>query len=202
MLWLSSPDETAPALPAIWLVKTGERPRNLPERSALRQAVARRVLARQLGIPESVVALAHEPGGRPLIAAPQGTGLGLSLATRAGLVAVGLARGPVGVDVEQIAPGREPALDLLHPQERRTLQDLPHAARPVGFARLWSAKEAYVKALGSGFARAPESFQIVLDDVGRFAVRDPERDGAATGYSRIMKNGGHEDMAAALVVIG
>lgn len=202
MLWLSSADETAPALPAIWLIETGERPRNLPERSALRRAVARRVLARQLGLPESAVALAHEPAGRPLIAAPQGTGLRLSLATRAGLVAIGLAHGPVGVDVEEIAPGDEPALDLLHPQERRMLLDLPRPARPACFAQLWSAKEAYVKALGTGFARPPASFQIVLGGAGDFAVRDPERDGAITGHGRIMKNGGHESMAAALVVIG
>lgn len=110
MLWLSSADETAPVLPAAWLIATAERPRNLPERSALRQAVGRRVLARQFGLPEQAVTLAHEPAGRPLIAAPPGTGLGLSLATRAGLVAVGLAHGPVGVDVEQIAPDGEPAL--------------------------------------------------------------------------------------------
>lgn len=202
MLWLSSANETAPVLPAAWLIATAERPRNLPERSALRQAVARRVLGRQLGMPEDAVALAHEPAGRPLIAAPPGTGLGLSLATRAGLVAVGLAHGPVGVDVEQIVPDGEPALDLLHQQERQALLDLPPAARPARFAQLWSAKEAYVKALGIGFARAPESFQILLDDAGGFAVRDPERDGDATGYSRIIENGGHEGMAAALVVIG
>ncbi|WP_186420920.1 4'-phosphopantetheinyl transferase superfamily protein [Bosea sp. CS1GBMeth4] len=202
MFWLSSADETAPALPAAWLIGTGEQPRNLPERSLLRQAVARRVLARQLGLPEHAVALAHEPAGRPLIAAPRGAGIWLSLATRAGLVAVGLAHGPVGVDVEQIVPGGEAALDLLHPQERRMLQSLPHAARPVRFAQLWSAKEAYVKALGTGFARAPESFRIVLDDAGGFTVRDPGRDGTATGQSRIIENGGHEGMAAAFVVIG
>ena len=201
MLWLSCVDETAPALPAAWLIATDAQPANLPERSALRRSLASKVLARQFGLPDAAVEIGHEPAGRPLILAPQGSGLHLSLATRSGLVAIALAPRPVGVDVEQVAPASEPPLAMLHPEERRWLASLPASARPEAFAQLWSAKEAYVKALGIGFARAPESFAVRLDGAGRFVVDGARNGGPASGFVRLTKNGGHESMAAAFIVL-
>lgn len=201
MLWLSAPGTTAPALPATWLIATGQRPAALPERSALRRALAREVLARQLGLPAASVAIAHEPAGRPRLAAPQDSGLHLSLATRAGLVAVALARRPVGVDVERVDAAAELPLQALHPGERRMLLGLAPPARPLAFARLWSAKEAYVKALGTGFAHAPDSFQVRLVGPDGFEVDDPQRSGLAAGHSRITENGGQETLAAAAIVL-
>lgn len=201
MLWLSSADDTAPALPAVWLIATQAQPANLPERSGLRRSFACKVLARQFGLAENAVEIGHEPAGRPLIVAPHGTGLHLSLATRAGLVAIALAHRPVGVDVEQVALASQPPLAMLHPDERCWLQNLPVPARPLAFAQLWCAKEAYVKALGTGFARAPESFVVQLDSAERFTVID-DQDGSRTGgYSLLTKNGGHETMAAAFITL-
>ena len=201
MLWLSCADQTAPALPAAWLIATPVQPKDLPERSALRRSLARTVLAHQFGLTEGAVEIGHEPAGRPLITAPQGCGLHMSLATRSGLVAIALAHRPVGVDVEQIAPASELPLAVLHPEERRWLEGLPASARPLAFARLWSAKEAYVKALGTGFTRAPESFAVRLDEGERFTVIDAQRGGHSSGFARLIENGGHESMAAALVIL-
>ncbi|WID95676.1 4'-phosphopantetheinyl transferase superfamily protein [Bosea vestrisii] len=201
MHWLSSADDTAPALPAVWLIATQEQPANLPERAELRRSLARKVLARQFSLAEDAVEIGHEPTGRPLIVAPHGAGLHLSLATRSGLVAVALAHQPVGVDVEQVALAGEPPLAVLHPDERSWFESLPAPARPLAFAQLWSAKEAYVKALGTGFARAPESVAVQLDGTERFTVVD-KRDGRhASGFIRLTKNGGHETMAAAFITL-
>lgn len=201
MLWLSCVDETAPALPAAWLIATDARPANLPERSELRRSLARRVLARRFGLAEDAVEIGHEPAGRPLILRPYGCDLHLSLATRAGLVAIALAHRPVGVDVERVALASEQPLAVLHPGERRWLEGLPAPARPLAFARLWSAKEAYVKALGTGFARGPESFSVQIDGAERFAVNDEQTGRRADGILRLTKNGGHETMAAAFVTL-
>lgn len=201
MLWLSASDATAPTLPAAWLIATDRRPATLPERSALRRALARDILARQLGLPAEAVTIGHEPAGRPVIVAPHGTGLQLSLATRAGVVAVVLAHHPVGIDIERVDPAAEPPFEALHPGERQMLLELGPSARPLAFAQLWSAKEAYVKALGTGFVRAPESFRIRLVGGDGFEVDDPERAALAAGHSRITKNGGHETMAAAVIVL-
>ncbi|MGE7470669.1 4'-phosphopantetheinyl transferase family protein [Bosea sp. NPDC003192] len=201
MLWLSSVDETAPALPAAWLIATDAQPASLPERSKLRRSLARKLLARQFALAEDAVEIGHEPAGRPLILRPCGSDLHLSLATRSGLVAVAIADRPVGIDVERFATGSEPPLAVLHPDERRQLENLAVATRPEAFARLWSAKEAYVKALGTGFSRAPESFSVQLDGAERFTVTDEKNGRRAAGVIRLTKNGGHETMAAAFIVL-
>lgn len=200
MLWLSASDATAATLPAAWLIATDQRPAMLPERSALRRALARQILARQLGLPAEAVTIGHEASGRPVVATPLDVGLHLSLATRAGVVAVALARHPVGIDVERVEPAAELPLEALHPDERQMLLELAPSARPFAFAQLWSAKEAYVKALGTGFVRAPESFRIRLIGGDGFEVDDPEQGLVAAGHSRLTKNGGHETMAAAVIV--
>ncbi|BCB20759.1 4'-phosphopantetheinyl transferase superfamily protein [Bosea sp. ANAM02] len=200
MHWFDDADAIAPALPAIWLVRTGAMPRNLTERSALRRSTARRIVARQLGCRAEDVAIAHDAAGRALLDRPRETGLHLSLATRAGIVAVGLARQPLGVDVEQVDEQAAPPLDLLHPDERSALDAVALTERARSFALLWAAKEAYVKALGTGFRRAPESFVVSLLSETTFRVTDASAHTDFTGALRTMKNGGHEIMAAALVI--
>lgn len=199
MHWLVSAAQTAPALPAAWLIETGARPANLAERSVLRRGLAQRVLASQLRLADGAVAIGHEPAGRPTILTPAGLELHVSLATRSGWVAIGLGRAPVGVDVERIERGAELPLAALHRGEQAMLLALPPPARAPAFARLWSAKEAYVKALGTGFRRSPESFLVRIEEPDSFTVEDPQRQGIARGFSRTMKNGGHEAMAAAFI---
>jgi 4'-phosphopantetheinyl transferase len=200
MLWLTSPI-AAPTLPATWLIATGASPANLAERSALRRETARRIIAAQLNLPIEAIAIGHDERGRPLLARPAGTELHLSLATRAGVVALALAQHPVGVDVERVEPLTAPPLAILHPQERKALLALPEPERPLAFAQIWAAKEAYVKALGTGFGRAPESFAVTLAAQEAFSVSDPERPTPSSGSSRIIKNGGQESLAAAVVVL-
>lgn len=202
MHWFDDADAIAPALPAVWLVRTAAAARNLTERSALRRGTARRIVARQLSCREEDVVIAHDEAGRPLLAVLGAPGLCLSLATRAGIVAIGLAPQPLGVDVEAVDPAAPPPLDLLHPDERMALDAIALAERSRVFTRLWAAKEAYVKALGSGFRRAPESFAVSLLSETAFRVTDACAPTDAIGVLRSMKNGGHEIMAAAFIVTG
>jgi len=201
MQWLSRIDQTAPTLPAAWLIATTARPANLPERATLRRSLARAVLASQFGLAPEAVAIGHEPAGRPVIAAPHGTGLHLSLATRSGLVAIALAHEPVGIDVEHVDPAGSVPLSILHPDERSWLAALPDTAHALAFAQLWSAKEAYVKALGLGLVRPPESFAVRFDGSDRFAVEDRENGGVAQGFVTVTKSGGQETLTAAFVTL-
>ncbi len=201
MHWFDDADAIAPALPAIWLVRTEAEPRNLTERSALRRGTARRIMARQLGCREGDVVIDHDKAGRPFLALPSARALHLSFATRAGVVVTGLAQHPVGVDVEHVDPAAVPPLDLLHPEERRFLAAAAPAFRPLAFARLWAAKEAYVKALGTGFTRPPESFCVSLLSGDHFSVRDPRHRTERQGALRLMKNGGQDVLAAAAIVL-
>lgn len=201
MIWLDSPELTAAALPAAWLVAASQRPGNLVERSRLRREMARRIIALQLALPADEVAIGHDANGRPLLAKPADRALHLSLATRAGVVAVALAERPVGIDVERVDAAATPPFAALHPAEHAMLLGLPEAARTLAFARLWAAKEAYVKALGTGFARPPESFAVRFLPPDRFEVSDPLRGTGAEGAIRAIENGGQEILAAAMVML-
>ncbi len=200
MNWLTAP-EIAATLPAAWLIATGARPANLPERAALRRATALQLLSRQLGLAADAILIAHEPQGRPVIREPAGLQLHISLATRDGVVALALANRPVGIDIERVEPLDPPPLAALHANERAALLALPEADRALAFARIWTAKEAYVKALGTGFLRPPESFCVAMISPERFAVSDPQRAGPATGLSTSIENGGQDRLAAAIIVL-
>ena len=195
MIWIEDGRMRAPDLPAVWLMATGAAPAGLAARSRLRRETAAGILARQLDRPEAALTIDHLPGGRPVL--PGCEGLHLSLATRAGL-----ARDPVGVDVEEIQPETPVPLALLHALEQAELERAPAADRASVFAQIWAAKEAYVKALGTGFARPPESFAVSLLAAGRFRVTDPLQPTGAQGRTRLLNCGGRVALAAAVIVLG
>ncbi len=147
------------------------------------------------------------PHGKPVAA---GLGLAHSVAHSGDLVAVAVARAPVGVDVEQLDGRARPlggdgdpealARLVLDEDERATLAAVRPSARARAFLVAWTRKEAVTKATGDGLRVA---FSDVVVAVAQGAPRlvswpypqAPEsvslRDlAAATGY------------VAALAVIG
>jgi 4'-phosphopantetheinyl transferase len=125
------------------------------------RAGARRALAGLLGIaPESVELGRHQcPGcgdfghGPPRIEAPD-VPLAISLSRTAdcGVFAVGPGT-TIGVDVEAVRPVRQAPLSdsVLTDNESAYLGSLaPGPARDAGFHRIWTRKEAVVKAVGLG----------------------------------------------------
>jgi len=175
-----------------------EAPSRDPARGAFlrRRALSRRIVAARLGVAPQSVEIGHAPSGAPRVLAPSSS-LKISVSGRADFCAVAMAEAPIGVDIE---PSRaiEPPWSLLHPNERNTLETLTGEARADAFARLWTAKEAYLKALGLGFARDPTKIAIGLD----FSILDEEA--APTiltrGWRRFVLRG--EDFIAACVVLG
>jgi 4'-phosphopantetheinyl transferase len=175
-----------------------EAPSRDPARGAFlrRRALSRRIVAARLGVAPQSVEIGHGPSGAPRVLAPSSS-LKISVSGRADFCAVAMAESPIGVDIE---PSRaiEPPWSLLHPNERNILETLTGEARADAFLRLWTAKEAYLKALGLGFARDPTKIAIGLD----FSILDEEA--APTiltrGWRRFVLRG--EDFIAACVVLG
>jgi len=84
-----------------------------------------------------------------------------------GLVALAIARAPVGVDVEWTArPGRtvELAERYFAPSEVLALRALPAAEQRERFFDLWTLKEAYIKARGKGLAIPLHTFSFTLTE--------------------------------------
>jgi 4'-phosphopantetheinyl transferase len=113
-----------------------------------------------------------EPHGKPVI---EGAGLQHSVSHSGGLVAVAVAEGPVGVDVEQFdgrprplgGDGDPEALAhlVLSAAERAALAAVPPTGRARAFLVAWTRKEAVTKATGDGL-RAAFSEVVVAADAG------------------------------------
>ncbi|MEU6113459.1 4'-phosphopantetheinyl transferase superfamily protein [Streptomyces sp. NPDC047117] len=121
----------------------------------------RRVLGGCLGVPAGRVPLTRlpcpgcgGPHGRPAVAGPAGAAVHFSLSHTGGLALLGLAARPVGVDVERVPDVGlvRDAAGALHPAEQEELAALPEAERAAAFARCWTRKEAYLKAIGEGLS--------------------------------------------------
>ncbi|MFJ6855967.1 4'-phosphopantetheinyl transferase family protein [Streptomyces sp. NPDC091271] len=123
----------------------------------------RRVLAAYTGIAPGRIPVAGERygvdgerQGRPKVlgvaGAPQ-----FSLSHSHGLALVAVAAVRIGADVQRVPTAEtvRACLPALHPAERRELLALPDPWRTAAFGRLWTRKEAYLKGLGTGLARAP-----------------------------------------------
>jgi 4'-phosphopantetheinyl transferase len=104
---------------------------------------------------------------------PIGSGLFLSISRRGPFTAVALAASQVGVDVELVEGDGEIPWNVLHPSESAMLRQEDGPARAAAFARLWSLKEAYLKALGIGLFREPSSFALRFADRESATFIDP-----------------------------
>lgn len=91
------------------------------------------------------------PHGRPAVA---GGGVHFSLSHSHGLAYFAFAAVPVGVDVEGLpnAGAVADVLSSLHPAEAAEITALPEEERRAALARVWSRKEACLKATGAGLA--------------------------------------------------
>ncbi len=135
----------------------------------------REILGGCLGLAPGRVRLVAGPGGKPRL--PAGP-LRFSLAHSGALALCAVARGrEVGVDVERVRGDIDVAAlarRFFSPPEVAELEALPAAERTGGFYRLWTLKEAYLKARGDGLALPLDTFSIslagprpVLLDAGR-----------------------------------
>ncbi|MFI6006761.1 4'-phosphopantetheinyl transferase family protein [Streptomyces sp. NPDC051366] len=135
------------------LFREGDRRRFLASHVALRV-----LLGSYLGMAPAQVTLVREncpccdgPHGRPAVA---GGALHFSLSHSGDVAYLAFAGVPVGVDVEGIpsADTMADVLTTLHPTEIAELTALPEPDRREAMGRVWSRKEAYLKATGTGLA--------------------------------------------------
>lgn len=127
----------------------------------------RRILADELGVAPERIAYAHGPKGKPSLAAPEDTGLEFNLSDSADLALLAVSHdGPLGVDVEHVAriPDiRAIAASHFAPEERDRLFALSEDEQVDAFYRLWTRKEAYIKAIGTGLTFALDRFAVTLE---------------------------------------
>jgi 4'-phosphopantetheinyl transferase len=129
-----------------------ERRRFIVARARLREELAAR-----LGTGPAQVEFAYGARGKPALAAPwSASGWRFNVAHCGSLALYAFSReGEVGVDVEAVREVPEAAAiaaRFFSPAERDHVLEAPPAGRAHAFLRLWTRKEALVKALGEGLA--------------------------------------------------
>ncbi|MFC7484539.1 4'-phosphopantetheinyl transferase family protein [Luedemannella flava] len=178
-VWLIPLDPPAEALEeCAVLLDTDERRRvlsMLDARNRRRFTAAhgsiRVILARYLGVPAGLIRWRRGEHGKPELAGG-GHGLKVNLSHSGDLAALAVSHGrAVGVDVQRLAPVDATALAARYFPEaeaRFVASGATPAARLLRFTRLWTRKEACVKASG---ARLAEGLGLPVDGRGRGAGR-------------------------------
>ena len=133
-------------------------------------ALLRAMLASYLDRPAHQWQFISDAEGKPRIDPRNGSCVcPFSLSHTRGLVAAALAAdGTVGIDVEHIDPRKADfamAEAYFAPAEVRLLRAAPAPERNLCFFRLWTLKEAYVKATGTGLNTPLKSFAFAFEPV-------------------------------------
>src|SRR5688572_20365909 len=151
----------------------------------LARALQRTVLASYLpGVAPHELRFSRNESGRPSLAAPFDVGgLDFNLAHTRGMVVLAVARGlQFGIDVEchdknmPLAAARR----YFSRDEVAALETLPAGLQPGRFLRLWTLKEAYLKAIGTGISGGLGGMTFHLDARGITFERDA--DPGASGW--------------------
>ncbi|HET9443381.1 MAG TPA: 4'-phosphopantetheinyl transferase superfamily protein [Acidimicrobiales bacterium] len=123
---------------------------------------SRRVLGAALGLAPEAVPLAHAPG-KPVLEGPAGAVVHFNLSHAGDLAVIAVARQPVGIDVEPVDAGHllaDAAGVFCTRAELARLDQLTAPGRADALVRWWTAKEACLKAVGSGLAVDPRTVEL------------------------------------------
>lgn len=156
--WVVDLDSQAPG--SLQSLNTAERARAsryLSRRDGARFAASRAalrvVLGGYLSVSPAGLRFGTGPSGRPVLAAPGPAGLEFSLARTAGLALIALSLRPVGADIEEVRPHpglADIAAARFGPAEAACIASGCGGTALTSFYRHWTAKEAYLKAIGLG----------------------------------------------------
>ena len=170
---------------------------------ALCRAALRALLCGHLDCENAQLSFGVSGRGKPFAlvdAAPAAIDFNVSHSGPHGLIAVTRA-GRVGIDVEDRAPPRDidaAAALTFAAAELAELAAAGEACRTRLFYRIWTLKEALIKALGTGFATDPSQFEIppaMRQGARRSTWRFPQLSAAQWQ----LENLGNADFAAAIV---
>jgi 4'-phosphopantetheinyl transferase len=140
----------------------------LRQRYVASRLVVRRLLGACLGLAPERVPIQSDARGKPHL---EGGGFEFNLAHSGDLLLVAVAkRMPVGVDVERVRPLRDAtaiARRFFTAREADWLETRSGAERGRAFFRLWTRKEAVLKATGEGISSGLNTIEL-LDHTGAF----------------------------------
>jgi phosphopantetheinyl transferase len=105
------------------------------------------------------IAVRSEESGRPVVSGPFTDDLRVSLAHKDDVAVARVAIGhEVGIDIERVEPRGDGFAAIAFTESERALRS--DAERDEWLTRVWAAKEAYAKAIGTGLEGNPRRFEV------------------------------------------
>ncbi len=150
-------------------------------RFVVARAVLRSVLGRATGVDPADIVFAYGEHGKPRLAAG---GPSFNASDTGDFVVVGLASAELGVDIEVLRPlARQERLArrICTERELEAFQAIPEAQRDAALLRLWTCKEAALKAVGIGLSGGLRNIEIDLQPDGPPRLRQLR--GEADGWT-------------------
>lgn len=138
------------------------------EHYTVARAFLRTLLGRYLDMEPKELSFGYAQHGKPFLATPASASwLRFNAAHSHGRALYGFTRGrEIGVDLEKIRPkitADEIAARFFSSVERAGLLAMPGEKRPEGFFRVWTRKEAYLKARGVGLGYPLDQFTVGVE---------------------------------------
>jgi phosphopantetheine--protein transferase-like protein len=142
-------------------------------RAVAKDAVRRLLKARyDLALFPADIEIGHDEDGRPWASVPCLGGsmvmpaVSISHSDAYAIALAGYAGGRLGIDLEHIRPREDSFLRIaFHETELALLHSLGPAEREEWITRLWCAKEAVAKAVGTGLVGGPRAVTVSAIDV-------------------------------------
>jgi len=132
-------------------------------RRVVARAVLRRLLGERLNLPPRRVPLTRQRWGKPVLASTDldddGRSVHFSLSYTGEEALLALAQHPIGVDMESVIP-MDAARVARHVYTEAECARLQAAQLGEVFLDIWTAKEAVLKFLGTGFHVEPRTFCV------------------------------------------
>jgi 4'-phosphopantetheinyl transferase len=182
-----------------------DRDRN---RFVVGRGLVRTVLGRYLRARPEAIWLEYGQNGKPLLAGRFArSGLQFNLAHCEDLALLAVARGRVvGVDLERIRAmkgAQEMAALFCSPRENAEFESLPPGERDAAFLRIWTRKEAWLKATGNGIGQSLEEVEVSFQ-AGEFPrfIRLPEETGTLASRWNLQELTPEPGFIAALAMPG
>ncbi|MBL0387348.1 4'-phosphopantetheinyl transferase superfamily protein [Tumebacillus sp. ITR2] len=133
----------------------------------LGRALLKTQIGVRLGLPPAHVQFVKNDYGKLFLASGNPSSFHFNLTHSERVIACAFAPVPVGVDVEYTANDHLNVMtSVFTPVEQAYVQNSAPDVRLQAFYRIWTRKEAYVKAVGMGLSISPETFSVPIEDMG------------------------------------
>ncbi len=175
-IWLAQVSNSLPWLPFLQTLLSGDervranryRVEDARQEFIMARGLTRWILGARLGLDPKRVVFRYSAFGKPELAESGDGRLQFNVSHSGGAILLGISsHEPIGVDLERI----DRTIDWLpvatrfySVNENRELQALPEAGQKRAFYAIWTRKEAFLKAKGSGLSDRLTDFDVTADD--------------------------------------